>query len=92
MYTKGSWVEIKYQNANGYVLESDSYGALVCVIKAGRIEGEKRFSHHQIAEADSNLGSEDARSLTDLHINMALDSDDKVWFGSLTDGSMEESK
>ncbi|MEK4029081.1 MULTISPECIES: hypothetical protein [Bacillaceae] len=92
MYKEGSWVEIKHHNAKGYVLESDDYGALVCVIKNGKAEGEKRFSHHQLDRADSELLSEDAKALTHLHINMALDSEDKSWFHSLTDGSMEESK
>ena len=92
MYAEGKWVEIKSYNAKGYVLESDAYGALICVIKNGIIEGEKRFSHHQLAEADSQLLSEDAKDLIHLHINMALDSDDKSWFRALTDGSMEESR
>ncbi|WP_156187036.1 hypothetical protein [Bacillus sp. FJAT-27231] len=92
MYTEGKWVDITSYNAKGFILESDSYGALVCVVKNGKVEGEKRFSHHQLAEADSQLLSEDMKDLVRLHINMALDSEDKSWFRALTDSSMEESR
>lgn len=92
MYAQGDWVEIKHHYASGYVLESDHCSALVCVIKNGRIQGNKRFNHYEMNRTNTELLPEDTKDLTQLYINMALDSDDKSWFRSLTNGSMEESK
>ncbi|KIL79552.1 hypothetical protein [Bacillus badius] len=87
---KESWVKIKNQKAIGFVLDSDYNNCMVYVIRDGKSEGEKRFSHHQVEPLDSELTSEDAATLKRLHINMALDTNDREWLKSLVEA--EESK
>ncbi|KIL73716.1 IDEAL domain-containing protein [Bacillus badius] len=40
----------------------------------------------------NNLSAEDLAELKQLHINMALDTNDREWFRSLTNEALEGSK
>ncbi|UAT29452.1 hypothetical protein K7T73_12665 [Bacillus badius] len=85
-----SWVKIKNQKAIGFVLDSDYNSCMVYVIRDGKPEGEKRFSHYQVHPLNNELVPEDAATLKHLHINMALDTNDREWLKSLVEA--EESK
>lgn len=90
MIEVGNWVSIRNRNATGFILEVTYNDAMVFVIQDGKIKGKQRFQHHQLIRSDDKLLPGELDDLKRLHINMALDTNDREWLKRLTEA--EESK
>lgn len=90
MATVGNWVSIRNRNATDFILEANYSDVVVYVFQDGKDKGKQRFAHHQLIELSDVIMPEEEEELRRLHINMALDTDDREWLKSLVEA--EESK
>lgn len=82
---QGKWVAVKDRNIQGFILETNFYDAMVYVIQDGKPKGEQKFACHRLVEIATLLKPEEEEELKRLHINMALDTDDKAWLTKLSE-------